>query len=150
MPENKHNLFVYGTLQASHLGQHFFKSKPRPAMTLSKLLVAKNNYPRAVLAEKYPHLSDYALFLKGEVYEVTEDELAEADSYEGAPSWYHQIKTQVRYLDGDEVGTVLMYEANEAAEVFKHLEPTFDTNKIEAIADEMLLIPGFNELGAWT
>lgn len=159
MSENeqpKKKIFVYGTLKSTFYGASYFSGVPKLAVTRLPFLVMGSSFPRAVLASKLPHLEKYGSLLVGEVYEVTDAELAEADMYEGAPSFYKQIeievfdyhtsiqsplKKKVTHTSKKEepivYEKVLMYEANQAAEIFKQIQG----EDLDELATNLILKP---------
>lgn len=121
-----HNLFCYGTLKQEYYGRHHFSKPPKNVVTVDKFLITGDSFPRAVRASLYPSLANYGSRLLGELYEVTDEELANADSYEGAPTFYDKIIIDVvEYGSGkskpDTIKDVIMYEAKEAASPFEYI-----------------------------
>ncbi len=89
-------LFVYGTLKKGmpahevFLGNALFLGEAVTVeqYALYEVIDDDHRYPALVLWE---HLYS----IRGELYEVSEDDLRRIDKYEGAPVWYERVKVLV-------------------------------------------------------
>lgn len=142
-----HKLFVYGTLKPEYSGNAYFSSKPVAAVTQDKFIVGGTSYPRAVIASSLPHLSGYASRLFGYVYDINDKELSSADWYEGYPSYYKRTKINVVLYETEEIIPAIIYEANEAADIFNHLTLGMDKELEENLAVALIRMPSLSFQG---
>lgn len=140
-----HKLFVYGTLKSKIRGPFFFSGKPKTAITHDHFLVMGGGFPRAVAAERYPFLSNFASHLYGEVYEITDDELASCDRYEGAPSFYERktitVETWSEAFEPSKTEEVYFYEATGAADCFDIFSGERKKDELNELGYELLTQP---------
>jgi len=93
---DKQVLFVYGSLMRG-LANHDVLSEESEFMghaltTAEYSLLDLGPYPGAVSGGADP--------LEGEIYAVTRSELARLDAFEGVPSFYHRVRTQLEEPEG--------------------------------------------------
>lgn len=136
-----HKLFVYGTLKFAIRGSYYFRTTPRVAKTTDKFLMMGSGFPTTVPLSKKPYLSDYGAILKGEVFEINDQELQACDYYEGYPSFYDRHDTEVQYEDNGEKEKVIMYHAKEAAKGFDIFTPDMDQSDLHELAGSLLVMP---------
>jgi gamma-glutamylaminecyclotransferase len=88
--ERPHRVFVYGTLKEGH-GNHNRILKSAIGLgdgEIEGIMFHKGGFPALSLFEKWGTI-------KGEVYQVTDEELAMMDRLEGHPTWYRRISVDI-------------------------------------------------------
>jgi gamma-glutamylcyclotransferase (GGCT)/AIG2-like uncharacterized protein YtfP len=110
---NKHTVFVYGTLRK---GQHncYLMSPAEfvcPAVTADQFMMFGRGFPLCRRVEEEDDVGAGG-YLIGEVWDVSDTALAKLDMLEGHPHFYERRKTTV-VLEGGGTKEVLMYHWNE-------------------------------------
>lgn len=101
--EQKHLIFVYGTLRKGHCNHHLLKDAYCYGVGSSEACYAmylKNGYPYITSSEsRYP--------IVGELYSVDDETLAQLDKFEGHPRYYERREKPV--IVGEERYNAWMY-----------------------------------------
>lgn len=141
-----HKLFVYGTLKSQYYGHHYFNGPFTRAITEENFLVMGGSFPRAIRAKNHSNLEMFGSKLLGELVEISDQDLEQADFYEGYPSFYDRITIKVRKIDpvffteSSETEEVLFYEAKDAANCFDVFNNKYGDD-LEELANDMLYSP---------
>ncbi len=102
-------VFVYGTLKKGYHNHDSFLDKAKfigNATSVSKWTMIGEGMGFPYLLERSDNLGNN---IKGEVYEVTADELKNLDYLEGVPTHYRKSYMYVSYNDGRPSGNVTVY-----------------------------------------
>ncbi len=102
-------VFVYGTLKKGYHNHESFLDKAKfigNAISVSKWTMIGEGMGFPYLLERSDNLGNN---IKGEVYEVTADELKNLDYLEGVPTHYRKSYMYVSYIDGTPSGNVTVY-----------------------------------------
>jgi len=101
-------IFVYGTLKLGYWNNTLLEEATYvgEAQTWKSFMMADGGFP-VVYDRRDPRFEEqanqYSGFIRGEVYEVSEEELERCDSLEGHPDWYCRERTLVFVDKGDDI-----------------------------------------------
>lgn len=102
----KYDVFVYGTLKGMH-ERHPTTKFLGKAFTTGKYTLWDGGFPSATEdGEKFP---DFLGHIKGELHEVTAEELIHLDRYEGHPEHFERKIIKVKLDDGSDELDAWMY-----------------------------------------
>jgi gamma-glutamylcyclotransferase (GGCT)/AIG2-like uncharacterized protein YtfP len=94
---NKTQVFVYGTLRTNQHNAHllYTSEKLGLAQTIDKFMMFNVGFPLCRLVNEGEEGHHNGGFIKGEVYEVSDEVLAKLDRLEGHPNFYKRTPTDV-------------------------------------------------------
>lgn len=123
------HVFVYGTLKNmheknrwTHGGDGQFPRLVGEARTIPDFVLFDGGYPLAVLKDATEVLKMQKAFgkIKGQVFEVTEDQMVGLDSYEGYPDLYTRTEIPVEVSGLEDSVTAWIYVGNQAKQQIDH------------------------------
>lgn len=112
-PKNLHTMFVYGTLMKGYSNGAILL---RDALFLGRA-TTKNKYTLRVRGIPYVNKDTPTTQIRGEVYQVDDEELLDLDSLEGHPTWYTREEITVTLDNGKALTAWIYFNPNKSAQI---------------------------------
>lgn len=128
----KHKMFVYGTLMDNMPGDMIGTAETRESYVM-----ANSHFPRVIPTNhrNARGFEGHAHPVLGQVWEVSEADIAGLDRYEGCPDFYTRQKVEV--LVNDSIEEVWMYIAEDSGDI------------LQQKGEQVLVKPNENRILAW-